>query len=54
MYSRLVESARVRLFQTKDAYSDFERIKVLYKTFRPSKEEKLYAKKRNSLNSFNA
>jgi hypothetical protein len=28
MFSGLLESARVRLFQTTDAYSSFERIKV--------------------------
>jgi hypothetical protein len=42
MFSSLFESAKVRLFQTTDAYSSFERIKVIYKTFRLSKVEKLY------------
>jgi hypothetical protein len=56
MFSSLLESAKVRLFQTTDACSNLERIKVslLYKTFRLSKEEKLYVMKQISPNSFSS
>jgi hypothetical protein len=42
MFSSLLESAKVRLFQATDAYSRFERTKAVYTTFRQSKEENLY------------
>jgi hypothetical protein len=45
MFSSLLESAKVRLFQATDA---FERTKAVYKTFKQSKEEKLYVIKRIS------
>jgi hypothetical protein len=54
MFSSLLEYTKVRLFQTTDAYSSFERIKVIYKTFRLSKEEKLYVMEWVSPNSFSA
>jgi hypothetical protein len=54
MFSTLLESAKVRLFQATDAYSRFERTKAVYKTFRKSKEEKLYVIKRISPISFSA
>jgi hypothetical protein len=54
MFSSLLESAKVRLFQATDAYSRFERTKALYKTFKQSKEEKFYVIKRISPNSFSA
>jgi hypothetical protein len=41
MFSGLLESAKVKLFQATDAYSMFERTKAVYKTFKQSKEEKL-------------
>jgi hypothetical protein len=37
-----------------DAYSSFEQIKVIRKTFRLSKEEKFYVMKRISSKSFSA
>jgi hypothetical protein len=45
MFSNLLECAKVRLFQTTDSYANFERIEVIYKTSRLSKEEKLYVMK---------
>jgi hypothetical protein len=54
MFSSLLESAKVRLFQATDAYSRFERTKAVYKTFKQSKEEKLYVIKRISPSSFGA
>jgi hypothetical protein len=54
MFLSLLESAKVRLFQATDAYSRFESTKAVYKTFRPSKEEKLYVIKRISPSSFSA
>jgi hypothetical protein len=54
MFSSLLESAKVRLLQTIDAYSNFERTETIYKTFRLSDEEKLYMMKRISPNSFSA
>jgi hypothetical protein len=47
MFPRLLESAEV-------SYSSFERIEVIYKTFRVSKEEILYVMKRITDNSFSA
>jgi hypothetical protein len=52
MFSSLIESAKVRLFQMTDAHWSFEQIKVIYKTFRLSNEEKLFVTKRISPNSF--
>jgi hypothetical protein len=52
MFSSLLESAKVRLFQATDAYSRFERTKAVYKTFRQSKEEKLYNNNNNNNNNF--
>jgi hypothetical protein len=52
MFSSLLESAKVRLFQATDAYSIFESTKAVYKTFRQSEEEKLYVMKRISPSSF--
>jgi hypothetical protein len=49
-----LESVKVRLFQTIDAYSSFERIKIIYKTYKLSKEEKLYVMKRIIPKSFTA
>jgi hypothetical protein len=54
MFSSLLESTKVRLFQATDAYPRFERTKAVYKTFRQSKEEKLYVIKRISPSSFSA
>jgi hypothetical protein len=48
MISSLLEFAKVRLFQTTDAYWSFERFKVTYKTFILSEKEKLYVMKRIS------
>jgi hypothetical protein len=47
MFSSLLQSAKIRLFQTTDAYSNFEIIIIKYKTFRLSTEEKL--QQRNEL-----
>jgi hypothetical protein len=52
MFSSLLEPDKVRLFQTTDAYSSFERIMVIQKTFRLFKEEKLYVMKPISPNIF--
>jgi hypothetical protein len=41
MFSSLLDSAKVRLFQATDTYSRFERTRAVYITFRQSKEEKL-------------
>jgi hypothetical protein len=54
MFSSLLESAKVRLFQATDAYSRFERSSAVFKTFRQSKEEKSYVMKRISPSSFSA
>jgi hypothetical protein len=54
MFSTLLESAKVRLFQATDTYSNFEGIKVIYETFILYKEENLYMMKRISANSFSA
>jgi hypothetical protein len=56
MFSSLLESAKVRLFQATatDAYSRLERTRAVYKCFRRSKVEKLYVMKQISLNSFSA
>jgi hypothetical protein len=54
MFSSLLESAKVRLFHTTDAYSSFEWIKEIYKTFILSKEEKLYVTKGICRNRFSA
>jgi hypothetical protein len=54
MFSSLLESAKVRLFQATDAYSRFEGTKAIYKTFRQSTEQKLYVIKRIRPSSFSA
>jgi hypothetical protein len=56
MFSSLLESVNVRLFQSTETYSGSDRIKVLlvYKTFRLSKEKKLYVMKGITRNSFSA
>jgi hypothetical protein len=54
MFSSLLGSANVRLFQTIDEYSSFEWIKLIYKTYGLSKEERMYVTKQISPNSFNA
>jgi hypothetical protein len=52
MFSSLLNSAEVRLLQATDTYSSFEPIKVLYRTFRLPREERLYAMKRINPDSF--
>jgi hypothetical protein len=42
MFSSLLEFVKVRLFQVTDAHSRFECTRAVYKTFRQSKEEKLF------------
>jgi hypothetical protein len=53
MFSISLESTKAMLFQARDAYSSFDRIKARYRTFRLSKEEKLYVMKRISRGFFN-
>jgi hypothetical protein len=52
MFSSLLESAKVRLIQTTDAYSALNELRQYIKLFRVSKEEKLYVTKRVSPNGF--
>jgi hypothetical protein len=54
MFFNLLESAKVRLLQATKAYSSLERTKVIYNTFKLSKEEKLYVIKQISPNNLSA
>jgi hypothetical protein len=49
-FSSLIEFSKVRLFKATGTYSNFDQNKVIYKSIRPQREEKLYLMKRSRTN----